>query len=184
MAPASLSEPFRPESTAMPAEFSPMMVIVAPEPLVILPEKGPPGATRMPNRPEPLAKGPLVMPWLVPSPVVVSVTVITPSLSTLLLLLRVTATVPAVAEVAGTTEPAEVMVMSPPVEVASGAVVAVLIVVWAWAAAANDSGASAAASNRRFIRTVPLATGRPFQTRKCQLDVDTLSPRRPRQEAP
>jgi hypothetical protein len=58
------------------------------------------------------------------------------------------------------------MVMSPPVEVASGAVVAVLIVVWAWAAAANDSGASAAASNRRFIRTIPLATRPTFSDPK------------------
>jgi hypothetical protein len=76
----------------------------------------------------------------------------------LLLLSMVMATVPDEAEVAGSTDPAEVMVMSPLAEVVRGVVVAVLIVVCAWATAANDSGANAAASNRRFIRTVPLAT--------------------------
>jgi hypothetical protein len=88
-------------------------------------------------------------------------------------------------EVAGVIDPAEVMVTSPLLEVVRGAVVAVLIVVCACAAAANDSGASAAATKKRFIPdNSPRRRGGPFQTRKCQLDVDTLSPRLPRQEAP
>ena len=176
-------KPFRPVSTAMPAEFSPTTVIVAPELDVMSPVNGPEPATSMPNRSEPLANGPVVIPSLVVSPVVVSVTLITPSTVTLLLLFNRMATVPDVADVFGVTEAPELTVMSPSAEV-EWVFVSAPVIVPARAWAAKTRGASAAATNRRFIPTTPLATGRPFRGGKCQLDVDTHAPRRWRQDDP
>jgi hypothetical protein len=76
---------------------------------------------------------------------------------TLLLLLMVSAADGAL--VVGATEPLELMVMSPDVAVFSGVVVALPTVVCPCAIeAANVSGASAAATQRRFIKATPLNT--------------------------